>query len=188
MLDLKTTCHRTVQSYEALIQEVRADLDSPRQASLDARLCGIRGQVPGSMVDDYRPAPSSTVTAPHAFTVIESPTYVGKVSDIHFIHTVRQCIQGRDLLDREEPASQTYGQARISDSLAALSQPLFMPSREEASHFLEIYLSTIHIAYPFLCKQTILEDFECLWTEDRLKPENQPSLALFSMFPNLIYR
>ena len=81
-------------------------------------------------MDDYQPNPSSTVTAPHAFAVIESPTYVGKVSDVQFIHTVRQCIQGRDLLVREGPASQTYGQTRISDSLAALSDSLLMPYRE----------------------------------------------------------
>ena len=113
---------------------------------------------------------------------------MGKVSDVQFIHTVRQCIQDRDLLVREGPASQTYGQTRISDSLASLSHSLLMPYREEASHVREIYLSTIHITYPFLCKSTILEEFGRLWTEDRLKPENRPWFALFSMFPNLIYR
>lgn len=189
LLDLKTTCQRTVESYEALIQEARAGLDSSRQASLDARLSQIRGQGSENTVDYCRPSHTSTVPAPHACTVMESPTYVGKVSDVHFIHMVRQCIQGRDLLDREGLASQTYGQTRISESLAALSHPLLIPPREEATYFLEIYLSTIHIAYPFLCKSTILEEFERLWTEDRLKPENRPWLALFSMFhQKLLYR
>lgn len=183
LLDLKTECHRTLQSYEALVQEVRATLDSSRQAILDTHLSRIHRQAPVGMID-HRPPHSRAVSAPHVNTIVESPTYVGKVSDVHFIHTVQQCIRGRDLLDHEDSASQTYGQTRISESLAALSHPLLIPPRKEATHFLEIYLSTIHIAYPFLCKQTILEEFECLWTEDCLKPENRPWLALFSKDPD----
>lgn len=49
-------------------------------------------------MDGHQFSHSSMVNAPHGGTAIESPTYVGKVADVHFIYAVRQCLQGQDYL------------------------------------------------------------------------------------------
>lgn len=172
--------YRTVvQSYEALIRELRAKLDSTHQTAVDINLSNIRRLRPldansEQLTDLY------ALGTPAEDGGIESYTYVGKVSDIHFIHTARRCMQGHDTGEGNDLAGQSYSQTRIPDSPAALNQPLLIPSRDEAAHFLEIYLSTIHLAYPFLCKQTALEQFEHLWTDSHKRPEYRPWLALFN--------
>lgn len=170
---------KVVQSYEALIQELRSELDSTHQTAVDINLSNIRRLRPldansEQLIDLY------ALNAPAEDGGTESCTYVGKVSDIHFIHTARRCIQGHGTGEGNDLAGQSYSQTRIPDSPAALNHPLLIPSRDEAAHFLEIYLSTIHLAYPFLCKQMALEQFEHLWKENHKRPEYRPWLALFS--------
>lgn len=121
----KAAYHRTVQFYEVLIQELRANLDNSQQASLNTHPSNIIRRQGLMGMDDHLFSHPGTVNAPHGSSVIESPTYVGKVSGIHFIRTVLQCTQRRDLFDDEDSAGQTYGETRISESLAALSHPLF---------------------------------------------------------------
>ena len=162
------------QSYEALIQDLRAKLDSSSQAAIDLGLSNIRRQ--GSVDNVIGEQDSYTIkAAPEDHGDFESITYVGKASDIHFIHTARRCMQGNGSSD-----IQSYSRMRNSDSLAGWKHTLLLPSREEAVQFLEIYLSTIHLAYPFLHRQTTLDEFEHLWTDRHNKAEYRPWLALFS--------
>jgi hypothetical protein len=171
-------CRQAVQSYEALVKMFQPQLDGPQRAALDINLNSIHRQLPTNILGESSPTvfPECTPEDDNR----ESPTYVGKVTDIHFIHAVRQCMRDRNTLDADESGGQSYDQTPIAQSLTVLGHPLQFPSREEAAKFLGIYLSTIHIACPFLCKSTVLAEFQKVWNKDYEKLQCRPWLALFS--------
>ena len=88
-------------------------------------------------------------------------------------------MNGREYLS-DDIATQNYSQTHISQSPVTLRDPPLLPSKDEADMFMRVYLSTIHIAYPFLPKTPLLEAFEILQSGDIQKPEIRPWLAIFS--------
>jgi hypothetical protein len=108
---------------------------------------------------------------------------VGKASDLHFIHSIRQYVHGPEPSPGEDPTIQNYSQSPIVDGLAALKHPMLIPSRENADKYIEVYLSTIHIAYPFISKQHLLDAYQRFWTADSNHPDFQPWLGIFSETP-----
>ncbi|KAJ5659474.1 hypothetical protein N7507_005925 [Penicillium longicatenatum] len=168
---------RAVDSYESLIQEFRSCLDGARQSALDASLGEIRRHIPHQAQQRSQEATVATPPA-HDSPVASSPTYVGKASDIHFIHSIRQCVQGPT--EPAGEAAQNYSQTHSPESLTLFKHPVLFPSPSEAEQFLDVYLSTIHVAYPFISKSVLLEAFQRFQAGDINKPEFRPWLALFS--------
>jgi hypothetical protein len=168
---------RAVDSYESLIQEFRSCLDGARQSALDASLGEIRRHIPHQAQQRSREATEATLPA-HDSPVASSPTYVGKASDIHFIHSIRQCVQGPT--EPAGEAAQNYSQTHSPETLTLFKHPVLFPSPSEAEQFLDVYLSTIHVAYPFISKSVLLEAFQRFQAGDINKPEFRPWLALFS--------
>lgn len=175
---------RVVESYEKLIQEIRTSLDDAHQAFLDRSLETIRRLVPQDPKGEQLTDPDSEDSQQDGMAPAPSPTYVGKASDIHFIHSIRQCVQGREDPAAEDALSQNYSQTHVPESLATLKHPLLFPSQDEADQFLEVYLSTIHIAYPFISKSVLLEAYRRFQTRDIHQYEFRPWLAMFSKLQN----
>ncbi|KAJ5107939.1 hypothetical protein N7456_004614 [Penicillium angulare] len=140
---------RAVDSYEALLQQLRSGLDSAHQAALDASLGEIRRHVPHKEQSASRTSIEASPENNDTGAVSSPPTYVGKASDIHFIQSIRQCVQGP--ADPSAEAAQSYSQTHSPESLTLFKYPLLFPSPAEAEQFLDVFLSTIHIAYPFIC-------------------------------------
>ncbi|KAL4807475.1 hypothetical protein BDV18DRAFT_158694 [Aspergillus unguis] len=159
-----------VHSYEALIGELRSSLDPDQLAKLDAGLQKIKHQLPNTT----RPEPPSP-----DYTTESSPTYVGKASDIHFVHHIRKYVTGHGALDVDEAPTQSYTHYHSLGAFVALTQPPLVPSPAEAEQLLDVYLSTIHIAYPFISKSVLLDEFRRFQTGDH-RPESQSWLALFN--------
>lgn len=169
---------RAVKSYETLIEEIRAQLDSSHQAALDFSLQDIRRLMPQEPAENEQKPDSANATIRGGIATASSPTYVGKASDIHFIQSIRQCVHGPGA-DEEAPA-QNYSQTYLSESLSALTHPLSFPSPAEADQYLDVYLSTIHIAYPFVSKSILLDAFQRFQNGEVHEPEFRPWLAIFS--------
>lgn len=177
---------RAVQLYEALILDFRPSLDNAQQAAVDDRLQEVRRVL---RQDSGRQQPGSNSglnpeVVPHNLTAAAaSPTYVGKASDIHFIHSIRQCVHGheRPTVGGSTPTEDYHRDFHTPEAFAILKHPMLIPSQAEAGHFLDVYLSTIHIAYPFICKSVLLEAFQHFMRGDHHdKSEFRPWLALFS--------
>ncbi|KAJ5280924.1 hypothetical protein N7478_006296 [Penicillium angulare] len=170
---------RAVDSYEALLQQLRSGLDSAHQATLDASLGEIRRHIPHKEQSASRTSIEASPEHNDTGAVSSPSTYLGKASDIHFIQSIRQCVQGPT--DPSAEAAQSYSQTHSPESLTLFKYPLLFPSPAEAEQFLDVFLSTIHIAYPFICKSVLLEAFKSFQAGDINKPEFRPWLALFSM-------
>ncbi|KAL4781663.1 fungal-specific transcription factor domain-containing protein [Aspergillus varians] len=165
-----------MQAYEALIRELRPTLDPGQQAKLDAGLQGIQKQLPPGQA-----ASPSAIALPHENYASESsPTYVGKASDIHFVHSVRKYVTGHGAFDGDDLPTESYAHHHRLGAFMALTQPPLVPSEAEADQFVEIYLSTIHVAYPFICKAVLLKEFRRFQGGDHSRPGFQPWLALFN--------
>lgn len=176
------TYKRAVQSYEALIQEFRPKLDISKQEKIDLSLQFIRNNLPDAIKGELQQFAGSRTerTQQSSPEVMALPTYVGKASDIHFIHSIRQCIGGCNLPEKEDEAADYYSQSHALRSLVALNHPLLIPNRADAQKYVDVYLSTIHIAYPFLHKAVLLEQFQRFQAGNHGDPEYQTWLALFS--------
>lgn len=171
-----------VQSYEALIRELRPNLDSFRQTTLDLSLQNIRRQLPETTKGEQL-ARGRAMATHEDYATESSPTYVGKASDIHFIHSVREYVSGHCPPAEDDLPSQSYTQYHSFRAFAAFTRPVLVPSEAEADQFLDVYLSTIHIAYPFICRSVLLKEFQRFKTGDHDQPDFQPWLALFSKMP-----
>lgn len=169
---------RAVKSYETLIEEIRARLDSSHQAALDFSLQDIRRLVPPEPAENEQVPDSANAVTRVGIATASSPTYVGKASDIHFIQSIRQCVHGHKS-DEEVPA-QNYSQTYVSESLTALTHPLLFPSQTEADQYLDVYLSTIHVAYPFISRPILLDAFQRFQKGEVHESEFRPWLAIFS--------
>lgn len=170
------------RSYEALVQSIRPKLDGAERAAFDMTLASIHQQLPDGLVPQERassPAANETNKRDN-----DSPTYFGKASDIHFFNTVRNFMREHEVLHAvEDKDAQTYEQTDVSENRTAFGKPLQLPSREEAGQFLDIYFSTIHVAYPFLCKSTVLRHFHRIWNDELNERFDRPWLALLSTDP-----
>ncbi|OGM51058.1 hypothetical protein ABOM_000038 [Aspergillus bombycis] len=174
-----TAYANATQSYEALIRELRLHLDSAQQAKLDAGLQNIQNQLPDATKTE-QPSSNAIAAPPDDDTTESSPTYVGKASDIHFVHSIRKYVTGNGSLDEDDLPTQSYTHHPNLGAFVALTQPPLVPSPAEAEQFLDVYLSTIHIAYPFIGKSVLLREFGRFQAGDHNQPEFRPWLALFN--------
>ncbi|KAJ5190221.1 uncharacterized protein N7498_009206 [Penicillium cinerascens] len=171
---------KAVKSYEALIQEIRANLDSSRQAALDFSLQDIRRLVPQQPKEEQLALDDAEANADAGIAAAPSPTYVGKASDIHFIHSIRQCVHGRRDVAEGDTPTQNYSQTHVLENPTILKHPLLFPSPAEADQFLDVYLSTIHIAYPFMPNSVLLDAFQRFKKGEVHEAEFRPWLAIFN--------
>ncbi|KAL2849919.1 fungal-specific transcription factor domain-containing protein [Aspergillus pseudoustus] len=167
-----------LKSYEALIRQLLPNADPAQQANIEANLQNIQIQLRDTAPTE-QPTPDTTATSQEGYTAESSPTYVGKASDIHFVHHIHKYVTGQDSLDGDDRTTQIYTHHNLG-SFVTLTQPPLVPSPAEAEQFLDVYLSTIHIAYPFICKSVLRDRFNQLLAGDHDRPEFQPWLALFN--------
>jgi hypothetical protein len=176
---------RAVKSYEALIEDIRPRLDHSQKAALDFSLQDIRSLVPQEQTGDGLVHGGTNAVAQVALATVPSPTYVGKASDIHFIQSIRQCVYGYRA--GEEVPTQNYSLTYVPETLTALAHPLLFPSQTEAGQFLDAYLSTIHIAYPFISKSILLDAFQRFQKGEVHEPEFRPWLAILSKAQDFVF-
>ncbi|KKA24937.1 Uncharacterized protein T310_1016 [Rasamsonia emersonii CBS 393.64] len=179
--DTLLTYQCIVKSYEALIQNLRPKLENTERAALDLTLTSIHRRLPDDLAQQIR---SQNTEQPAAKKDRKSATYVGKASDIHFFNTIRECIREQEAIDlasEDRGGEPCYDQTDIPENPISFGKPLQFPSREEAARYLDIYFSTIHVAYPFLRKATVLAHFERMWSEEEVdEQQDRPWLALLN--------
>ncbi|KAH7175369.1 fungal-specific transcription factor domain-containing protein [Dactylonectria macrodidyma] len=83
--------------------------------------------------------------------------YLGEVSDIHFFNLVKSFLQTQDL-STVEPDFDSYEQDGEVWTASARSNGLVtLPSPDKTRELVEVYFSTIHIAYPFIPQSIFME-------------------------------
>jgi hypothetical protein len=107
---------------------------------------------------------------------IMTQSYHGRASDIHFFNKIKEMFQHGLSVNAIEGGLQSYSQDRPTKSFNQSGKP-FIPDKEAADKYVEIYFSTIYIAYPFLYKPIFRSVYEDFWQGGE-KKENASWLAL----------
>ena len=168
---------RVAESYEALIQSVRPKLDDSDCAALDVTLKSIRERFPpGLLRQSGAPCPQL-----HASAAASSPTYLGKASDAHFLDSFASFVRAQEQqCGRKDESDGQFDEQSDVFEPSMCQKPLKLPPKETAFSYLDIYFSTIHIAYPFLSKPMILHHAKEIWDADPKGVDARPWLALLS--------
>lgn len=96
-------------------------------------------------------------------TPVHSQRYLGEVSDVQFFNLVKRVLQNQRLVEVTDDGLDSYEQddpVHKEESISSASVEL--PSPELAEEFLDIYFSTIHVAYPFIQREPFLQMYRCL--------------------------
>ncbi len=163
-----------ILSYERLLADLRHELGDSGRSTLDERINDIGNQLREHGIELRRDTDQNgTLIPPGHCTpriinnthVEQTPRYLGESSDVRFFHTARQFL-------RNEPANGDQDQLPSYDEEKpnALEprkgpMPSHLPLRENADKYLEIYFSSVHIAYPFLCQETFRARYEKFWSD-----------------------
>lgn len=174
-------CSYIMKSYEALIRSFQSELDQTSQTALELTLASVRRRLPDELADQLRHTENGQQPGPSADD--SSPTYVGQASDIFFFETVETCMRHHASDPcKDDLREQYYDQTNIPKYTTLLGRPLLFPSRDEGDRYLDIYFSTIHLAYPFLSRPLIYAQYEDAWGRNLKDPQDGPMLAILSMF------
>lgn len=106
-----------------------------------------------------------------------NPRYLGEASDVRFFHTMKKIL--RDDVQSGGPIeneTQSYDQEILHLETHDGRQNL--PTKDMADAYIEIYFSTIHIAYPFLSKPSFMARYERFWRGDKEVNEGPSWLPL----------
>ena len=174
-----TVLNRLHEAYESLIQSVRPKLGHLEGASLDLTLESIRKAFPRTEIGQNEISRSNNGTDD---PIVNSPVYVGKASEIHFLDTVMDFVsQKKEWPTRDQDAvgHQPDDQTDVFGDFS-FEKPLKLPAKEIALDYLDIYFSTIHIAYPFLSKKMVLHYAHRVLGGNLKDAEVRPWLALLS--------
>ncbi|KAI9742133.1 MAG: hypothetical protein M1834_000523 [Cirrosporium novae-zelandiae] len=188
--DRQALC-QAINSYETLIKSLQAGLNDSESSAVDSTIASIRQQLPEYYRHPFErpeslpktPVRLSSITSqdePSEDTLADQ-SYLGKASDIHFFNTVKGILDEQDSSDGTvlEKGILSYNQASLYGKIPdAPNRSLVLPSKENADNFVEIYFSTIHLAYPFVCKSDFLAAYKKFWDDGPHNTKNGSWLPL----------
>ncbi|KAM5349222.1 hypothetical protein ACJ41O_005729 [Fusarium nematophilum] len=83
--------------------------------------------------------------------------YLGEVSDVYFFNLVKRFLQTRDL-STVEPDFDSYEQeGEVWTASVRSNGPTAVQIADKARQLVEVYFSTIHVAYPFIPQSIFME-------------------------------
>ena len=189
-----------VAEYEGLLREVAPCLPQPGHDDVLDRLAGIGKRVEDALsrlrlVHAHHPSPASThaVIVPGAETCSSptkiAPRYLGEVSDVRFFNLVESVLQEKSLASAAAVAAAVHADGGMdsyeqddpvrTDQIAATCGiSIDLPSPETADEFLDIYFSTIHVAYPFIQKPVFMATYRRIRESGSMKDVDTSWIAV----------
>ncbi|KAK5020729.1 hypothetical protein LTS07_011465 [Exophiala sideris] len=170
--------------YDNLIRHLRKNLSQDEGKVVDLQLASI--QLPeylatqvGNDATSVPPSPEQSAADDRHPSTFRR--YLGEASDIRFFHAMESAFcQQTELGQQEgdlEARVESYEQEGPRQQLLEQNQgPL--PPRANADSFVDIYFSTIHIAYPFVSEPDFRRTYESFWQSDSLEGFRGPWLSL----------
>ncbi|KAJ9602020.1 hypothetical protein H2200_013380 [Cladophialophora chaetospira] len=172
-----------ITAHENLIADLRVKLSPVDRKMIDLRLASI--QLP--QVKQVESGAANTPESPDQLLaenrrLLPVQRYLGEASDIHFFHALESSFgQQPGSKQQDGPASQeqvdSYEQECIRPGSPEQNQGFF-PQRTVADNLVNIYFSTIHIAYPFISEPDFRATYENFWQSDSLEGFRGPWLSM----------
>ncbi|KAJ8124779.1 hypothetical protein O1611_g8862 [Lasiodiplodia mahajangana] len=154
------------QKYQQLVYSACSQLPEDTKKEVYHRLAFIQAhvcpQIDGQ-AETFTPAPDA---APSLVQRFQNQGYLGETSDVRFFNLVKK-IASPESGGSQGPAEDldNYDSEELVP-VRHLPNPLAqMPSRAIVAEYLDLYFSTIHIAYPFIGKHVFMSKLEILQTQ-----------------------
>lgn len=114
-----------------------------------------------SMLDDCAQSPRMAEDDAEACaaTSLLSQRYHGEVSDVRFFNMIKGLLDTKSpaISEQEYDSYEQEGEAIAGNKIAG--QPVSLPSLDGSFKYIEVYFSTIHLAYPFLAESVFIERY-----------------------------
>lgn len=184
-----STTTNPLDDYDDLVNRLRGALPETKQRNFDESFALVRSHLQtvinkgqGSDASPFnsqlqeslqQPTQSSQCTIDR----IKSQRYLGEVSDVRFFNFITQ----RVLQDGDNPTDglYSYEQEDMAIPIPIKDVTIDIPSLQLADTYIEIYFSTIHIAYPFVSKCAMTRMNRHIRTEGITKDTDVSALGLF---------
>ncbi|KAI9761150.1 MAG: hypothetical protein M4579_001197 [Chaenotheca gracillima] len=183
--------NEAIEAYESIVKELLSHADEISSASTLSALRDVRESLPISLRSPQHRASQSTDgrdadESEEEDTRVNARSYVGKVSDIHFVQMVQQNLNPRSLRglagDIEVPLNYNHDDFSVKPMQGFLNPP-HLPDRKTADKYVDVYFSTIHAAYPFICKPMFMQRYNAIWNNPSHRTSSDLWLALlYSIF------
>lgn len=196
-----TALRSSLRLYDELLQNVQERVTTGQ--SIDATSLGIsidqiRTALPAATMTAIQAARDSTPSRPPLTTEnsedadhpIAAERFVGVASDLHFFNVIKRSFGGSPPVGDSEQDKEDFEQYDVyahEDQLDAMLAQV--PERAVADQLIDTYFTTIHIAYPFLCKPLFMREYEQFWTQSTRSLEDPIWLSLLrmSLLPHLSF-
>ena len=181
-----------INIYDSLIRSLRGNLSENDRRSVDLALTIVPVSEYGlNLANSATAVPSPERTRNEIGTSSSFQRYLGEASDIRFFHTMKSALSERtenghqpDILDRE---GDSYEQEELRTQCLAQKDHGFLPTRANADRFVDIYFSTIHIAYPFISQTDFRRTYDSFWSSESLEGFRGSWLSLLCKPPSIFF-
>jgi len=113
---------------------------------------------------------------------IAAERFVGVASDLHFFNVIKRSFGGSPPVGDTEQDKEDFEQYDVYAHEEQLDAMLAqVPERAVADQLIDTYFTTIHIAYPFLCKPLFTRKYEEFWTQGTRSLDDPIWLSLLRM-------
>lgn len=157
-----------IAEYEHLCRNaIIPNLPEAERGEVSATLDAIRRRVDGvfsrhGLTDAVQLAAEiESPTRPRPRSLANSPRYLGEPSDVRFFNLVKRVFQEESPLERDHEGMDSYEQDD-ADETSAFHPSIELPNPEIADGYLNMYFSTIHVAYPFVPKSSFMKTYRDL--------------------------
>lgn len=162
-----TTLRQAIKAYDELLLDIRSKASEGDRTRLDVSLARIRMNLPHEILErsqEHSESDGASGETPQSqVREHQSPyqRYLGEASDVYFFNSVKDLLRHGPRVQPEKLDSYERDESTLKD----LSErfPPHLPSRDEADRCIEIYFSTIHVAYPFICQQEFRREYVKFW-------------------------
>ncbi|KXT06835.1 hypothetical protein AC578_7295 [Pseudocercospora eumusae] len=159
-----------IRAYDELLVNMRAKMPDASLAAVDLSLARIRMGLPGEVLEGRPQSMDSQESIPailkrHYSENDADERYLGEASDVRFVHALQDLLHISNPHTPPDPTNQVGSyekEARSGGEMEHLRPP-DMPTREEADRYVEIYFSTVHVAYPFLYQPGFRQKYDDFW-------------------------
>ena len=169
-----------IHRLSTILRDIRDEVSENSRTTMDEELAAVRSKPKPESVDGGASSPTSQQDD------AAGERFLGEASDIVFYNTVKQSLHvqspasGSNVQGSPEIAEASYEQykptQRPKHELSSI-----MPSRATADRYLDIYFSTIHIAYPFLSQKLVEEAHREWWQKGTQSVFSQADIWLSLM-------
>jgi len=189
-----TALRSSLLLYDELLQNIQERVTTGQAidaASLDISRDQIKSALPGATLTAMQVVRDSTPSRPaltsenseDADHPIAAERFVGVASDLHFFNVIKRSFGGSPPVEGSEQDKEDFEQYDVYAHEEQLDAMLAqVPERAVADQLIDTYFTTIHLAYPFLCKPLFVREYEQFWTQGTHNLEDPIWLSLLRMW------